>query len=249
MASGAHNYYETLGVRPAASTAEIRRAYRRLARQHHPDLNPGDKLAEERFKSVQEAYRVLIDSNARRMYDRTAVNPESGSAGTPATATGAASTHPATDPGAFEHRERMHARAAADAGRRYVYVPPPSNTASRTSDAWLGFLLVCGIAGWSLGAASLRYHSPLVDRFGLAGARVFAPVPILFVLGLLFGGGRGNFLVRCVLINAAVWSLLVLYCWSERIEWPLIVRLLAMGVLPTHTPIIGGAFFRRGFSC
>jgi molecular chaperone DnaJ len=64
------DYYETLGVRRNATTDEIRKAYRRLARKHHPDLNPGDKSAEERFKKVQEAHDVLSDAKKRQMYDQ-----------------------------------------------------------------------------------------------------------------------------------------------------------------------------------
>ena len=61
MAASKHDYYETLGVPRTADADEIRKAYRKLARKHHPDLNPGDKSSEERFKNVQEAYDVLRD--------------------------------------------------------------------------------------------------------------------------------------------------------------------------------------------
>jgi DnaJ-class molecular chaperone len=72
------DYYETLGVRRDASQEEIRKAYRRLARKYHPDLNPGDKAAEERFKAVQEAYDVLSDARKRKMYDTYGFYSESG---------------------------------------------------------------------------------------------------------------------------------------------------------------------------
>ncbi|HYX75983.1 MAG TPA: molecular chaperone DnaJ [Gaiellaceae bacterium] len=62
--------YETLGVSKSASQEEIKKAYRKLARQHHPDANPGDAAAEERFKEVQSAYDVLSDAEKRKQYDR-----------------------------------------------------------------------------------------------------------------------------------------------------------------------------------
>jgi molecular chaperone DnaJ len=66
----AKTLYDTLGVSKSASQDEIRKAYRKLARQYHPDKNPGDKAAEERFKEVQTAYDVLSDADKRKQYDR-----------------------------------------------------------------------------------------------------------------------------------------------------------------------------------
>ena len=64
------DYYERLGVPRKASAKDIRAAFRKLARKYHPDLNPGDKSAEEKFKQLQEAYDVLSDSKKRQMYDQ-----------------------------------------------------------------------------------------------------------------------------------------------------------------------------------
>src|SRR5436190_20112898 len=65
----AETLYEVLGVTKDAKPAAIRPAYRKLARKHHPDVNPGDKKAEERFKKVATAYEVLSDEKRRAAYD------------------------------------------------------------------------------------------------------------------------------------------------------------------------------------
>ena len=64
------DYYQTLGIARDAKPEEIKKAYRRLARKHHPDVNPGDKAAEERFKKITEAHDVLSDPKKRSVYDR-----------------------------------------------------------------------------------------------------------------------------------------------------------------------------------
>src|SRR5215210_4346938 len=64
------DYYKTLGVKRDAKPDEIKKAYRRLARKYHPDVNPGDKAAEERFKQMSEAFDVLSDPKKRKVYDR-----------------------------------------------------------------------------------------------------------------------------------------------------------------------------------
>jgi curved DNA-binding protein len=75
------DYYEVLGVEKGASADEIKKAYRKLARQHHPDRNPGDKQAETNFKEVQQAYDVLSDTTKRSQYDRFGHAAEDGGPG------------------------------------------------------------------------------------------------------------------------------------------------------------------------
>src|SRR4029079_109152 len=64
------DYYATLGVARGASQDEIQKAYRKLARKYHPDMNPDDKAAQKKFKEVQQAYDVLSDEKKRKMYDQ-----------------------------------------------------------------------------------------------------------------------------------------------------------------------------------
>ncbi len=79
MASG--DYYDILGVQKGCSDEELKKAYRKLAKQYHPDLNPGDKAAEQKFKEVNEAYSVLSDADKRRKYDQFGKGAVDGSGG------------------------------------------------------------------------------------------------------------------------------------------------------------------------
>lgn len=84
MAEQKRDYYEVLGVSKGASQDEIKKAYRKLAKANHPDLNPGDKAAETRFKEVNEAYEVLSDSDKKARYDQfghAGVDPNFGAGG------------------------------------------------------------------------------------------------------------------------------------------------------------------------
>src|SRR6478609_1704570 len=68
------DYYSTLGVAKTSTDKEIKQAYRKLARKHHPDVNPGDQSAEAKFKEINEAYEVLGDPPKRRKYDELGAN-------------------------------------------------------------------------------------------------------------------------------------------------------------------------------
>src|ERR1700682_4599900 len=70
MATATKDYYATLGVKKSASSEDIRKAFRKLARKYHPDVNPGDKGAEEKFKVLSEANDVLSDPKKRKIYDQ-----------------------------------------------------------------------------------------------------------------------------------------------------------------------------------
>src|SRR5262249_20077354 len=70
MATATKDYYGTLGIKKTASAEDIRKAFRKLARKYHPDVNPGDKSAEEKFKQISEANDVLSDPKKRKVYDQ-----------------------------------------------------------------------------------------------------------------------------------------------------------------------------------
>src|ERR1035441_8926979 len=70
MATQTKDYYGVLGVKKSASADDVRKAFRKLARKYHPDVNPGDKSAEEKFKTLSEANEVLSDPKKRKIYDQ-----------------------------------------------------------------------------------------------------------------------------------------------------------------------------------
>jgi molecular chaperone DnaJ len=112
----AQDYYQILGVERGAGEDDIRKAYRKLARKHHPDLNPGDKAAEDRFKKVQEAYDILSDPKKKTMYDQYGFYSENGMpGGTGAGAGGPRGPH--MDFGGFDFSDAFN-RGAPGGGRR-----------------------------------------------------------------------------------------------------------------------------------
>jgi len=117
-AASKHDYYETLGVARKSSGDDIRKAYRKLARKYHPDLNPGDKSAEERFKNVQEAYDVLSDPKKRQMYDQYGFYSESGFAGAGGPGSQRGTPNPNMDFGGFDFSDFFAAGGAAAGGGR-----------------------------------------------------------------------------------------------------------------------------------
>src|SRR5580692_8868757 len=104
-ASTKQDYYETLGVSRDAKEDEIRKTYRKLARKYHPDLNPGDKASEERFKKVQEAYDVLSDAKKRQVYDQHGFYSDHIPPGGPSGGGGAGQSDPGMGFGGFDFSE------------------------------------------------------------------------------------------------------------------------------------------------
>jgi molecular chaperone DnaJ len=102
------DYYEVLGVSRDAKADEIRKSYRKLARKFHPDLNPGDKAAEERFKKVQEAYDVLSDSKKRQVYDQHGFYSDNIPPGGPSPGGGAGAYDPGMGFGGFDFSEYVN---------------------------------------------------------------------------------------------------------------------------------------------
>src|ERR1700734_945391 len=114
-AASKQDYYETLGVSRSAKEDEIRKTYRKLARKYHPDLNPGDKSAEERFKKVQGAYDILSDPKKRQVYDQYGFYSDNIPPGGPGGGQGANAGQPGMGFGGFDFSEYMNQQQGAEA--------------------------------------------------------------------------------------------------------------------------------------
>ncbi len=137
------DYYNVLGVDRDATEKDVRRAYRKLAAKHHPDRNPGDPGAEERFKEVNEAYTVLSDSEKRAVYDRY------GSEGPPPA--GAYGPGPGGFPGGFP-----------SGGRFYTNVDPED--AAGFSDFFRSLFGGAGVREGSFGTSFGDARRPTAPR-------------------------------------------------------------------------------------
>ena len=160
------DYYETLGVGRGAGSDEIRKAYRKLARKYHPDLNPGDKAAEERFKKVQEAYDVLSDESKRKVFDQYGFYSDN----IPPNGGGGAAGSGAGGPGfgGFDFSEYLRQQQAAGGGARESaggYGPGAGAGAGGFRDIFSQFFRGGGAAG--AGAGSIEPERGADLEYGL----------------------------------------------------------------------------------
>ncbi|MDJ0636647.1 MAG: DnaJ C-terminal domain-containing protein [Xenococcaceae cyanobacterium MO_188.B29] len=146
------DYYQILGVSKTATPEEIKKAYRKLARKYHPDLNPGDKTAEQRFKEINEAQEVLSDPEKRSKYDRFGQYWQQAAAGTPSSGAGfGAEGFEFSQYGSFddfinELLGRFGGTAGSDSSGRRVYTYRTSTTSPGTR-GFGGFEDIFGSSG------------------------------------------------------------------------------------------------------
>jgi curved DNA-binding protein len=167
MAVKFQDYYEILGVSRTATEDEIKKAFRKLARKYHPDVNPGDKAAEEQFKRVNEAYEVLSDAEKRKKYDKFGENWKTGQDFTPPPGWGPSQGFP-----------------GGGAGTRYTYSTDAGGDFSEFFQQFFGG----GRMGF--GAQSQRRR----PGFSTRGSDIEAELPV--TIDEAFRGGTKQFSIR-----------------------------------------------------
>ncbi len=175
------DYYERLGVRRKSPLKEIRQAYRKLARKYHPDLNPGDKSAEENFKQIQEAYEVLSDTKKRQMYDQYGFYAEGYTGGPP----------PGSTPGAGPG----YGPSAADFTVDFGGFEPGGGAGGGFRDLFSQFFRSSGVAAESPepeGGADLEYQATISFAKAVHGTVEKITYPRLDTCPTCHGSGSGG---------------------------------------------------------
>jgi hypothetical protein len=232
-------YYETLGVPATASLGELREAYRKLARQYHPDLNPGDQSAEDHFRNVQEAYEVLSDPRKRQAYDDVSSYSGGGTEGAGSGVSGGADRHPARSAGSFDYAGWNQEDALRPTGPDF-YVPG----FREKSAAPFGAGIKSFFADAAIGLLAMAVAIPVALHFGgfsFQGPWLIALPTTHFAAGFLFGHTPGNSWVRAVRINAAYGCYLILWLTSSPPRW----WDMWPCVLVTFPPAVLGVYLRH----
>jgi hypothetical protein len=234
-----NRHYQTLGVPPTASAVEIRDAYWKLARQYHPDLNPGDKSAEESFKKLQEPYEVLSDPRKRQVYDQAEWYSEGGFTGTGPGATGVADPNQAASIRSF-YRTVWMQEGVSETGRRDFYFPGFTEKSAATFSPGLKSFF----ADAAIGLLAMAVAIPAALHFGgfsYEGPWLIALPVTHFAAGLLFGYTDGNSWVKAARINFGYECYLLLWLTSSPPDWWEILPC----VLVTFLPAVLGVFLRH----
>jgi hypothetical protein len=238
-----NKHYETLGVPPTASAGEIREAYRKLAHQYRPDLNPGDKSAEERLKKLQEAYEVLSDPRKRQGYDQVELYSEGGLTGVGPRTTADAVPNPTTNITPFDHAGWMQEEALVQRGRDF-YIPGLGEKIAATSLSGLKSFFVDA----AVGLLAMAVAIPVALHYGgiIYGWPWLIALPVTnFVAGFLLGYTAGNSWAKAARINTGYGCYLLILGLSGNPSWPEICWVILWPCVLTFLPAVFGVFLCR----
>jgi hypothetical protein len=226
-----YEHYRILEVARTASASEIRTAHKRLARAYHPDLNPGDKLAEEHFKRVQAAYEVLSNARRRAEYDEQEAAVEAARAAAEAP-TPAAPAAP-SQPWPVRTAGRKPPRQANASLLREDYQP----NSTHSSEAWLKDV--------AIGLLALAFAFPALKNlngFAAVDGWFALALSVWFMAGMMMSQYRRAALGQAARIGAVGWLWFSLQLVGGAVAWALF--LIVATYLVTLTGIFTGRFVR-----